>query len=97
MQDVCSILSVVFGSFTGMSALEIEPPSADGLAMRLDEMLAELAGAVTDGSPASDAARIDRIARLEKLRAVRSIPGGGAAGRGCASGGSLGLSCPGPI
>lgn len=70
MQDVCSILSVVFGSFTGMSALEIEPPSADGLAMRLDEMLAELAGAVTDGSPASDAARIDRIARLEKLRAA---------------------------
>ena len=33
-------------------------------------MLAELAGAVTDGSPTSDAARIDRIARLEKLRAV---------------------------
>jgi Domain of unknown function (DUF222) len=53
-----------------MSALEIEPPSGDGLAMRLDEMLAELAGAVTDGSPTSDAARIDRIARLEKLRAA---------------------------
>src|SRR5687768_1773313 len=33
-------------------------------------MLAELAGAVTDGSPTGDAARIDRIARLERLRAV---------------------------
>src|SRR5687768_10418870 len=33
-------------------------------------MLAELAGAVTDGRPTGDAARIDRIARLERLRAV---------------------------
>ena len=33
-------------------------------------MLAELADAVADTHPASDAARIDRIARLEKLRAV---------------------------
>jgi Domain of unknown function (DUF222) len=53
-----------------MSALEIEPPSGDSLVARLDEMLAELAGAVTDASPTGDAARIDRIARLERLRAV---------------------------
>src|SRR5215207_7877344 len=70
MQDVCSILSVAFRSLTGMSALEIEPPSGDSLVVRLDEMLAELAGAVTDASPTGDAARIDRIARLERLRAV---------------------------
>jgi hypothetical protein len=70
MQDVCSILSVAFRSLTGMSALEIEPPSGDSLVVRLDEMLAELAGAVTDGRPTGDAARIDRIARLERLRAV---------------------------
>ena len=53
-----------------MSALEIEPPSEDSLVVRLDEMLAELAAAVTDGTPTDDSARIDRIARLEKLRAV---------------------------
>ena len=53
-----------------MSAAHAEPPSADGLVARLDEMLAELAGAAADSRPAPDAARIDRIARLEKLRAV---------------------------
>jgi Domain of unknown function (DUF222) len=42
----------------------------NGLVLRLDEMLAELAEAVADNSPTSDADRIDRIARLEKLRAV---------------------------
>jgi hypothetical protein len=47
-----------------------EPPSADDLVARLDEMLDELAGAAADGGTASDAARIDRIARLEKLRAA---------------------------
>jgi hypothetical protein len=74
-----------------MSTREVEPPSGDSLVVRLDEMLAELAGAVTDGSPTGDAARIYRIARLERLRAVThrgvadcrvgsvcSIAGGGA-------------------
>ena len=37
---------------------------------RLDEILDELGTAVADNSPVSDAARIDRIARLEKLRAA---------------------------
>jgi hypothetical protein len=36
----------------------------------LDRLLAELGAAVADCSRASDAARIDRIARLEQLRAV---------------------------
>jgi Domain of unknown function (DUF222) len=54
----------------GMSAIQAEPPSADRLVVRLDEMLADLAETVADNSPTSDADRIDRIARLEKLRAV---------------------------
>ena len=37
---------------------------------RLDEILDELGTAIADNSPVSDAARIDRIARLEKLRAA---------------------------
>ena len=47
-----------------------DPPSADRLVARLDELLDELAGEVADCTPVSDAVRIDRIARLEKLRAV---------------------------
>ena len=47
-----------------------DPPSADRLVARLDEFLAELAGEVADCTPVTDAVRIDRIARLEKLRAV---------------------------
>jgi Domain of unknown function (DUF222) len=53
-----------------MSAVHAEPPSADGLAARLDTLLTELADAVADDASVSDAVRIDRIARLEKLRAV---------------------------
>jgi hypothetical protein len=53
-----------------MSAIQVEPPSSDGLVVRLDEVLADLAAAVTDKASASDAVRIDRIARLEKLRAA---------------------------
>jgi hypothetical protein len=57
-----------------MSALQenegTEPPAADAVVVRLDEMLDELAAIVADSRPISDAARIDRIARLEKLRAV---------------------------
>ena len=57
-----------------MSALQevegTEPPAADAVVVRLDEMLAELATTVGDGSPISDAVRIDRIGRLEKLRAA---------------------------
>ena len=49
---------------------DTEPPSADSAVACLDEILQELAGAVLDSSLVSDAARIDRIARLEKLRAV---------------------------
>jgi len=44
--------------------------SSDALVVRLDEMLTELAEAVADDTATTDAARIDRIGRLEKLRAV---------------------------
>jgi hypothetical protein len=50
--------------------LEAEPAAADAVVGRLDGILDELAAVVADGTRASDAARIDRIARLEKLRAV---------------------------
>ena len=63
-------LSVGFRSVCGMSAVQAEPPSTDALVVRLDEMLADLADAVADHSPASDADRIDRLASLEKLRAA---------------------------
>ena len=53
-----------------MSAVQPEPSSGDGLVARLDEILAELVEAVADNRPTSDADRIDRISRLEKLRAV---------------------------
>jgi hypothetical protein len=39
----------------------VKPPSADPVTARLDEMLEELAAVI---------ARIDRLARLEKLRGV---------------------------
>ena len=62
------------GSLSVVSAIQLEPvpdaPSADRLVARLDELLAELAGEVADCTPVSDAVRIDRITRLEKLRAV---------------------------
>jgi len=45
-----------------------EPPAADAMAARLDEILEEFAAAVTDTTAVPDASRIDRIARLEKLR-----------------------------
>jgi hypothetical protein len=48
----------------------IEPLAADAVTVRLDEILEELAAIVADPSTVSDAARIDRIARLEKLRAA---------------------------
>ena len=57
-----------------MSALGDEkaaqPSTADPFSLRLDEILQELAAVVGDSSPVSDAHRIDRLARLEKLRAV---------------------------
>ena len=56
-----------------MSALQetggIEPP-ADPLVACLDEFLDKLATAVTESLSTSDTVRIDRIARLEKPRAV---------------------------
>jgi hypothetical protein len=51
-------------------APETEPPSADPVTIRLDEILDELVAVVADTTPVRDAARIDRIARLEKLRAA---------------------------
>ncbi|HEX8510174.1 MAG TPA: DUF222 domain-containing protein [Propionibacteriaceae bacterium] len=56
-----------------MSALQLveDPPGTDDpLVARLDEVLAELEAQVADCTAVSDAHRIDRIARLEKLRAV---------------------------
>ena len=53
-----------------MSERETERPSADGLVVCLDEILIALANAVADNGTVSDATRIDRIARLEKLRAA---------------------------
>jgi hypothetical protein len=55
---------------SALQDLEAEPPSGDPLLRRLDEILEELGAAVGDGSPISDGVRIDRIGRLEKLRAV---------------------------
>jgi hypothetical protein len=47
-----------------------EPPAADAVVARLDGILDDFASAVADASTVSDAVRIDRIARLEKLRAA---------------------------
>jgi len=46
------------------------PAAVDPLVVRLDRILAELGEAALDPTPVSDADRIDRIARLEKLRAA---------------------------
>ena len=55
-----------------MPALPVQPgpSSPDPVVERLDEVLAELAAVVADCTPAADADRIDRLARLEKLRSV---------------------------
>ena len=55
---------------SALQDLEAETSSGDSLVRRLDEILEEFATAVGDGSAISDGVRIDRIARLEKLRAV---------------------------
>jgi Domain of unknown function (DUF222)/HNH endonuclease len=55
---------------SGLGELEGGPPSADPLTVHLDEILDSFAAAVADTTAASDTARIDRIARLEKLRAA---------------------------
>jgi hypothetical protein len=55
---------------SAVQVVEADQPTIDPLVARLDGLLAELGAAVADCSLASDAARIDRIARLEKLRAV---------------------------
>ena len=72
--NVCTILSVVFRIVLDMSVLHEdaapEPPSGDAVVVRLDVILEELAAVVVDGTSVSDAVRIDRMARLEKLRAV---------------------------
>ena len=49
---------------------EAVEPSGDAVVARLDVILEELAAVVGDGTAVSDTARIDRMARLEKLRAV---------------------------
>ena len=48
----------------------IEPPPMDSLTGRLADILDELAGAVIDDKATTGANRIDRIALLERLRAV---------------------------
>jgi hypothetical protein len=48
----------------------IAPPAADAMVARLDEILDDFASAVADTRTVSDAVRIDRIARLEKLRSA---------------------------
>src|SRR3954451_24867504 len=48
----------------------IEPPAGDAMVARLDQILDDFASAVADTSTVSDAVRIDRITRLEKLRAA---------------------------
>ncbi|HYP44339.1 MAG TPA: hypothetical protein VEQ66_03970 [Propionibacteriaceae bacterium] len=50
--------------------VDVPPVAVDPLVARLDEVLAGLGSAVADASEVDDAVRIDRIARLEKLRAV---------------------------
>jgi hypothetical protein len=55
---------------SAVQVVEAERPAADPLVARLDGLLAELGAAVADCTAVSDAARIDRIARLEQLRAV---------------------------
>jgi hypothetical protein len=47
-----------------------EPPLSDPVVARLDDLLAELAAMVADGSPVADADRIDRLDRLERARAA---------------------------
>jgi hypothetical protein len=44
----------------------VELPSSDAVVARLDDLLAELAAVVADGSPVGDADRIDRLDRLER-------------------------------
>jgi hypothetical protein len=66
-------LSVGVRSVCVMSELqdhEATEPPADAVTVRLDEILEEVAAIVADDSTVLDAARIDRIARLEKLRAA---------------------------
>jgi hypothetical protein len=46
------------------------PSSSDPLTVQLDEILDSFAAAVADTTPVADACRIDRLARLEKLRAA---------------------------
>jgi hypothetical protein len=56
-----------------MSALQVveaEESAADPLVARLDRLLAELGAEVAAADEVDDATRIDRIARLEKLRSV---------------------------
>jgi hypothetical protein len=72
--NTCAFLSVAVRSVGGMSELgdheAAEPPAADAVTVRLDQILEELAAIVADTSAVSDTARIDRIARLVKLRAA---------------------------
>ncbi len=68
------VLSVGVGNVCGMSVRQedevIEPPPVDPLTGRLADILDELAAAVVDDKVTPDAVRIDRIALLERLRAV---------------------------
>ena len=72
------LLSVGIRTVFGMAALAIvepRPGSVDSVVARLDDTLTELAGWINDlqagdAEEVADAVRIDRIARLEQLRAV---------------------------
>ena len=55
---------------SALAVVEPGPPPADPLTARFDDLILELGGYMSDGSPAVDGVRIDRIARLEKLRAA---------------------------
>ena len=55
---------------SALTVIEPAPQPADPLTARLDDLILDLGGYVSDSSPAQDGVRIDRIARLEKLRAA---------------------------
>jgi hypothetical protein len=54
----------------GSTLVEVATSSEDPLTARMEQMLADLAAAVDDAGPTTDAVRIDRIAALERLRAA---------------------------
>jgi hypothetical protein len=70
--NLCSVLSVAVRRVPAMPASDspARVVVAGPVVARLDQTLAELAAVVSDCTPVADAARIDRIARLEQLRSA---------------------------